>query len=222
MSRSRKEYIRELAEESSRNGKNNQSDKKYNTDDLLKGSHVIIKKIDDNESINDDLSLSDETDMSDDESTHQSNHQTKKKNETIPIEFKEKVTLYAKIDDMIRAKQDELKSLKEQRKPYEEYILSYLEKKDIPCVNIASGKLIKNKAESTAALKLDIIKESIIEGIKSEKDLSNPNEVKCRDVSEKIIDIMNNKRQKTIRVNLKRTFHRDKGDKNNKKEKAKK
>ena len=98
-------------------------------------------------------------------------------------QFKENVIKFVRMDDLIRQKMEEIKELKDQKKPFEEFILGYLEKKDSPFVNIKSGKLIKNKSETKAPLKLDIIKESIVEGIKSENNLEAINEIKCNDIS---------------------------------------
>lgn len=121
-------------------------------------------------------------------------------------EFKENVVKFVKMDDLIRQKMEELKELKDQKKPYEEYILGYLEKKDAPFVNIKTGKLIKNKSETKSPLKLEIIKESIVEGIKGENNIGAINDIKCNDISDKIIELMNSKRGKNSRTNLKRTF----------------
>ena len=75
--------------------------------------------------------------------------------------------------------------------------------------------MIKNKAETLSPLKLEVIKDSIKEGIKNEgKDLANANDVKFNDVTEKIIELMNQKRGKSSRTNLKRTFVRKNNNKN--------
>ena len=129
--------------------------------------------------------------------------------------FEENVKKYLKLDNSIRITMEQLKDLKEKRKPYEEYILKYLEGADAPCINLADGKLIKNKAETLSPLKLEVIKDSIKEGIKNEgKDLANANDVKFNDVTEKIIELMNQKRGKSSRTNLKRTFVRKNNNKN--------
>ena len=204
-SRSRKQLITKLAEEASLGGKS--KDKKQETPrdstELLRGSHKIVKKVTDDSFTEEDLEESSEENPDSDEAD--------KEQDVVPDEFKQKVILYTKIDDLIREKAEELKELKDKRKPHEEYILNYLDKKDIPSVNLKSGKLIKNKAESTSPIKLDIIKDSIIECIKQEDDLSSPNDIKCKDVSDKIIELMNSKRTKTTRMALKRTFARSEG-----------
>jgi len=120
--------------------------------------------------------------------------------------FKEKVINYIKIDDLIRKKQEEIKELKDKKEECEEYILKYLDKSDAGFVNVPGGKLIKNQSETKGTLKVETIKESIIEGIKKEK-LTNSEEVNKK-LIEDIIEIMEEKRGKVNRVNLKRTFER--------------
>ena len=121
-------------------------------------------------------------------------------------DFKEKIMHYIKIDDLIRKKQEEIKELKDKKEGTEEFILKFLDKNDANFVNVPGGKLIKNKSETKAPLKIEIIKEAIVEGIKKEK-LTDTEELNKK-VLEYIIEIMENKRGKVNRTNLKRTFER--------------
>ena len=183
-----KSMIKELALEASNSGKVN------------KILDECVNNIDDND---DDDELSD---LADDSNTCNDNINSKE-NEDISNEFKEKVITYLKCDDLIRKKMEEVKELKGKKKPCEEYIIKYLENKDSPFVKVKDGKLIKNKAESKGSLKVDLIKEAIMEGIKGEK--LSADEVKSNDITIKIMEIMENKRAKTVHVNLKRTFQRN-------------
>lgn len=133
----------------------------------------------------------------------------------ISNEFKEKVLAFIKIDDIIRKKNEEVKELKDKKKECEEYILRYLDKADAGFVNVQGGKLIKNQSESKAPLKVEIIKESIVEGIKSEKIIND--DEKFAKIVNDIMDLMDAKRGKTIRTNIKRTFEREKKTKKNNK-----
>jgi hypothetical protein len=203
----KKQQIRELAEEASNAGKSNNPEQKLTQKDLIKelhGNNVVVVKHNKSDLIDND------DDNNDSFSDTDTNSDSEKEEKDDMPEFKENVVKFVKLDDLIRQKQDEIKGLKENKKPYEDFILGYLQNKDAPFVNIKSGKLIKNKSESKAPLKLEIIKESIAEGIKNEKNLTSINEVKCNDITEKIIDLMNQKRGKSCRTNLKRTFVREK------------
>ena len=108
-------------------------------------------------------------------------------------EFKEAVIKFVKIDDLIREKEEELKELKKQRKPNEEYILTYLEKINENIIDITEGKLRRNKSETKTALNRDIIKKAILDTIKDQK------------LTEEILTNMDNMRPMKTSINLKRT-----------------
>ena len=96
---------------------------------------------------------------------------------------------------------DEIKELKSNRKTSEDRILDYLEREKAEFVNISNGKLIRNKSETKGSLKAEMIRAAITEGITNDDD--DPAE--AEDKIAKIMDIMDGKRTKTIRINLKRT-----------------
>ena len=126
--------------------------------------------------------------------------------------FKDKVISYLKYDDLIRKMTEDMKELKNKRKDCEELIIDYLNKKDSPFVNVKSGKLIVNKTETKSSLKLDIIKDSILERIKEENivgDNDDDNE-KYIKITADILTLMEEKREKKTRINLKRSFNRKK------------
>jgi len=164
-----------------------------------------------------DDELSDLDDSNDEQDTNNRTYNSKRTNQTgatqntsnqesLTPEFTEKVLLYIKCDDLIREKTAEIKELKAQKKPCEEYIISYLESKDAPFVKVKNGKLIKNKSEAKGGLKADIIRESIIEGVKNENNMKEENAV---NITDKIFELMESKRKKTIRINIKRTFSKN-------------
>ena len=209
----KKQQIRELAEEASQNGNKVSTNKKK---DVIKIQSEVMKELGGKDvkimqrNITSEMSAEMEDEYEGDEGEEEEEDENyKAERDTMP-EFKENVVKFVKMDDLIRIKMEEIKELKEQKKPYEEYILGFLEKKDAPFVNIKTGKLIRNKSETKTPLKLDIIKESIVEGIKSENNMEAASDTKYNDITEKIIELMNSKRVKTTRTNLKRTFVREK------------
>lgn len=139
--------------------------------------------------------------------------QSTKKNtdHQVSNDFKEKIINFIKVDDLIRKKQEEIKELREKKEDCEEYILKYMDKSEASFVNIPGGKLIKNQSETKAPLKIEIIKEAITEGIKKEK-LTESEEINKK-VLDDIIELMEVKRGKVNRINLKRTFERVKKEK---------
>ena len=152
------------------------------------------------------VSDSEKSSKSSSNSTKNSNKSNKKDDKEVSNAFKEKIISYIKVDDLIRKKQEEIKELKDKKEECEEFILKYLDKSDAGFVNIPGGKLIKNQSETKGTLKVETIKESIVEGIKKEK-LTNSEEVNKK-LIEDIIEIMEAKRGKVNRINLKRTFER--------------
>ncbi len=135
------------------------------------------------------------------------------KQNKVTAEFKEKVITYIKIDDLIRKKNEEIKELKEKKKPCEEFIIGVLEKVEAEFVDYNGGKLVKTKSETKTPLKPELIKDAIYEGLMKEKI------VKDKESSDKILleifDLIEKKREKKIKVNIRRTFDRKKNKKNN-------
>ena len=113
-------------------------------------------------------------------------------------EFEEKVIKYVKLDNLIRKKNAEVKELKEQRKPCEEFILKYLDQIGQNTIDITGGKLRRNKSETKTSINSDVIKKSLQEKI------SNPKDV------EEILKIMEKNRPLRTSINLKRTSEREK------------
>lgn len=151
-----------------------------------------------------EVNVDDDDEISDidDELISQEAHKT-----YVTDEFKQSVVKYIKIDDMIRQRQEDIKELKDQKKPFEEFILRYLDKAEQNMVEFQGSKLRKNQSETKMPLKIDIIKDAIFEGIKKEQD--KPDEAKCKELVDQICELMENKRPTKVRVNLKRTFNKD-------------
>jgi hypothetical protein len=154
------------------------------------------KKINDSDNDSDNISDIEENDLN-----------NKDNPVKITDEFKESVIGFIKLDDLIRQRQEDIKELKEKKKPYEEYILKYLDKVGENVIEIQESKLRKNQSETKMPLKIDMIKEAIYETIKKEK--KDQSDDKCKELVEETIQLMENKRPLTIRTNLKRTFNRN-------------
>ena len=135
--------------------------------------------------------------MSGSDSSKKSNKSNGSDSIDVSNEFKENVIAFVKYDDLIRQKMAEIAELKKKRKPKEEYILKYLEKIDETTIDISSGKLRKNKAESKVPLNQDYIKKAI------GKKVANPKTI------EEIMNDMDNRPTK-VKVNLKTTSKRAK------------
>ena len=110
-------------------------------------------------------------------------------------EFQENVIKYVKLHDLIQKRNDEIRELKKQKKPCEEYILKYLDKVDVGHVDITDGKLRKNKSENKVPLSQDIIRSAI------GKKVTDPS------IINEIIKSIENRPTKT-QTNIKRTKNR--------------
>jgi len=172
-----------------------------------------VSSVSDSESVSSNSSKISSVDEDSDVSSQLNSKQSSKKNtdQQVSNDFKEKIISFIKVDDLIRKKQEEIKELRDKKEDYEEYILKFMDKSEASFVNIPGGKLIKNQSETKAPLKIEIIKEAITEGIKKEK-LTESEEINKK-VLDDIIELMEVKRGKVNRVNLKRTFERVKKEK---------
>lgn len=115
----------------------------------------------------------------------------------ISKEFQEMVIKFVKLDDFIRKKEKEIKELKLQRKPCEDYILNYLDKVGESTIDITNGKLRKNKSETKVPLNQNIIRDAIKEKVTDPK------------IVEDIVTLMDTLRPTNVRTNLKRTGKRN-------------
>lgn len=120
------------------------------------------------------------------------------------IDFKERVVMYVSLDDAIRQKQEEIKELKEKKKPCEEFIIRYLEKAKGDTVNITNGKLVKNEIERKTPISMEIVSASLKEEIIQKNILSDT--TKCENFITEIMDAMEKKRTVKKTTNIKRMF----------------
>ncbi len=113
-------------------------------------------------------------------------------------EFRKNVLKWVDIDDSLRAIRAKVKELSDEKKKFEEEILSYLGKVEEDGVALKDGKLSKYVSKSKEPLNKDTIQKSLVECIGD----SN----KASQLTEHII----NNRKITEKVKLSRTKTREK------------
>jgi hypothetical protein len=116
-------------------------------------------------------------------------------------EFRKNVLKWVDIDDSLRAIRAKVKELNDEKKKYEEEILSYLGKVEEDGVALKDGKLSKYVSKSKEPLNKDTIQKSLVECI--------GDSTKASQLTEHII----NNRKITEKVKLSRTKTREKADK---------
>ena len=124
------------------------------------------------------------------------NSETTEDTKPISSEFKDLVVTWVEIDDKIRKLNAQLKELKDEKKDYEQAVLSYLEKIGENVIEISDGKLRRNVSKTKGALKHEIIQSALTD---------------CTSDPEKAFQMTNyimNKRPIVERINLKRTKNR--------------
>ena len=92
---------------------------------------------------------------------------------------------------------DELKTLKDQKKPQEEFILKFMNETEENEIGITGGKIVKNKTESKTGMTKDFVRDILAKDIKDEKLVS------------KILENLE-KRPTKVNYGLKRTSERKK------------
>lgn len=157
-----------------------------------------------NKSDNHDDDHNDDDDGDDDE-----NDSSEEGTKVISNELKDRVISYVKIDDIIRQKKEEIKELTNKLKPCSEYIINFLDKKDIDYVNINGGKLIKSESETKAPLKPELIKEVIKEHIQSKKLAGMDGANDASKFSEEILALIEAKRAIQKKTNIRRAFAKE-------------
>jgi hypothetical protein len=134
--------------------------------------------------------------MSDNNSSDNENVQEK-----VTEDFKKKVLKWLEIDDEIRSMRARSKELTNDKKQYEESILSFLENVGEKELNVKDGKLRRNVSKTKAPLNKASIQKALTEIVKDKS--------KADVMTEHII----NSRPVVERVNLKRTKNRGPRDK---------
>jgi hypothetical protein len=126
-------------------------------------------------------------------------------------EFLDKVIKFLRTDDLIRKKvlehKEELKVLKDDKLELEQYIIKSLGDMEENFVDIkGNGKLVKDEKITKGTVKLDNIKESIIDSIRKEKLIEDAE--KQQQFIDEVLGVIDAKRPRKVKTTLKRTFER--------------
>lgn len=112
--------------------------------------------------------------------------------------FRDNVLRWVEIDDDIRSIRAKVKELNDEKKQFEEQIISYLTKVDEESIIIKDGKLSKSVSKTQAPLKKETIHKSLVELV--------GDSTKAMTMTEHII----NNRETTQKIRLSRTKTREK------------
>jgi hypothetical protein len=122
--------------------------------------------------------------------------------EEIKKKFKNIVIAWVQLDDKIKVINSELKNMKDEKKQYEEFILSFMEKYNENMITLSNGSLKKNVSQTKESIKEEMIQEAIEEFT---KDIEQ-----AYTITQKIIQ----KRQINEKVTLKRQTNKKKQNDN--------
>lgn len=136
------------------------------------------------------------------ENTNQEINESEESDEELKKKFKKIVISWVELDDKIKLINTELKNIKDEKKQYEEFILSFMEKYNENMITLSNGSLKKNISQTKESIKEEMIQEAIQEYT---KDLEE-----AYTITQKIIQ----KRQINEKVTLKRQTIKKKDVKN--------
>lgn len=136
------------------------------------------------------------------ENTNLEINESEESDEELKKKFKKIVVSWVELDDKIKLINSELKNIKDEKKQYEEFILSFMEKYNENMITLSNGSLKKNISQTKESIKEEMIQEAIQEYT---KDLEE-----AYTITQKIIQ----KRQINEKVTLKRQTIKKKDIKN--------
>jgi hypothetical protein len=136
------------------------------------------------------------------ENTNLEINETEESEEELKKKFKKIVISWVELDDKIKLINAELKNIKDEKKQYEDFILSFMEKYNENMITLSNGSLKKNISQTKESIKEEMIQEAIQEYT---KDLEE-----AYSITQKIIQ----KRQINEKVTLKRQTNKKKDIKN--------
>jgi hypothetical protein len=136
--------------------------------------------------------------------------EAEQKENALTDDLKQKVIAYVRIDDLIKTKQQEIKNLKELKKPCEEVIIKFFDETELDFFDLGKNgdKITKHKIEQKAPLKLDIIKDAIKEHLIKEKMVET--EERCTGILNDIAELIDKKRPVKTKVSVRRTIPKEK------------
>jgi hypothetical protein len=118
--------------------------------------------------------------------------------EELKKKFRNIVISWVQLDDKIKAINSELKNMKDEKKQYEDFILSFMEKYNENMITLSNGILKKNVSQTKQSINEEMINEVIEEFTKDVEQAYT--------ITQKIIQ----KRQVNERVTLKRQINKKK------------
>ena len=124
--------------------------------------------------------------------------------EELKKKFRNIVISWVQLDDKIKAINSELKNMKDEKKQYEDFILSFMEKYNENMITLSNGILKKNVSQTKQSINEEMINEVIEEFTKDVEQAYT--------ITQKIIQ----KRQVNEKVTLKRQINKKKQNDNNK------
>jgi hypothetical protein len=136
------------------------------------------------------------------ENTDLEMNETEESEEELKKKFKKIVISWVELDDKIKLINSELKNIKDEKKQYEEFILSFMEKYNENMITLSNGSLKKNISQTKESIKEEMIQEAIQEYTKDIEEAYS--------ITQKIFQ----KRQINEKVTLKRQTNKKKDVKN--------
>jgi len=132
------------------------------------------------------------------ENTNLETKESEVSEEELKKKFKNIVISWVQLDDKIKAINSELKNMKDEKKQYEDFILSFMEKYNENMITLSNGILKKNVSQTKQSINEEMINEVIEEFTKDVEQAYT--------ITQKIIQ----KRQVNEKVTLKRQINKKK------------
>jgi len=117
--------------------------------------------------------------------------------EELKKKFKNIVISWVQLDDKIKIINSELKSMKDEKKQYEDFILNFMEKYNENMITLSNGILKKNVSQTKQSIKEEMIQEVIEEFTKDMEQAYKITQkiIQKREVNEKVtLKRQNNKK----------------------------
>ena len=132
------------------------------------------------------------------ENTNLETKESEVSEEELKKKFRNIVISWVQLDDKIKAINSELKNMKDEKKQYEDFILSFMEKYNENMITLSNGILKKNVSQTKQSINEEMINEVIEEFTKDVEQAYT--------ITQKIIQ----KRQINEKVTLKRQINKKK------------
>jgi hypothetical protein len=119
--------------------------------------------------------------------------------EELKKKFKNMVISWIQLDDKIKLINSELKTIKDEKKQYEDFIISFMDKYNENVITLSNGLLKKNVSQTKGSIKEEMIQEAIEEYTKDLEQAYTITQkiIQKREVNEKISLKRQNIKKKT-------------------------